>query len=162
GALRGALRDQFPDRSRDGGARRREHRRPHALRHAEGGRSLVGVLEPPAQQERWKVGFMAAFLIHIELDDLDELMEADARYAGATGQELVVSRSSVQFHHRTAHSVVARDGTDVRGFVLAHASWSGGRPVVRVERLAGAAPSVGPLLEAVLKSAYDARVYDIV
>jgi hypothetical protein len=49
--------------------------------------------------------------------------------------------------------------------VLAHATWSGGRPVVRVERLAttdGTDAVARALVEAVVKSAYDAGVYDIV
>jgi hypothetical protein len=78
----------------------------------------------------------------IDLADLDDLLDADERYSTHVGLEPVVEL----------------------GFVLAHATWSGGRPVVRVERLAtcGEDAVARALVEAVVKSAYDAGVYDIV
>ena len=98
----------------------------------------------------------------VEIEDLEALEAADGRYAEASGVEQVVNRSSVHFYRRSGHSFVAREGGEVRGFVLAHASWSGGRPVVRVERLVGGEEVAPALVEAVVKSAYDAGVYDIV
>lgn len=126
----------------------------------------------------------------IDITDLEQLLAADQEYATVTGVEPVVDRASVHFYLRSGHSFAARgtsarstsaargtsaagSGDDLVGFVLAHASWSGGRPVVRVERLstvAGAVDGAGDvaegvaraLVEAVVKSAYDAGVYDIV
>lgn len=105
---------------------------------------------------------MAPRVTPVELADLDDLALVDGRYAHAMGDEVVVSRPSVHFYQRSGHSFTARDGAAVLGFVLAHATWSGGRPVVRIERLAGDAAGLRPLVEAVVKSAYDAGVYDIV
>ena len=105
---------------------------------------------------------MAPRVTPVELADLDELALVDGRYAHTMGDEVIVTRSSVHFYQRSGHSFAAREDGGVRGFVLAHASWSGGRPVVRVERLAGDTAAARPLVEAVVKSAYDAGVYDIV
>ena len=118
---------------------------------------------------------MAARVTPIDLADLDDLLDADERYSTHVGLEPVVERASVHYYQRSGHSFAARKSTDggvsthvggdgVLGFVLAHATWSGGRPVVRVERLAtcGEDAVARALVEAVVKSAYDAGVYDIV
>lgn len=112
---------------------------------------------------------MAQRVIPIELTDLPRLRQVDEDYSAASGTEPVVDRASVHYFQRTGHSFLASGAADeVLGFVLAHASWSGGRPVVRVERLA--VPPSQPALEssisealvdAVVKSAYDSGVYDI-
>jgi len=123
----------------------------------------------------------------IDLSDLEQLMAVDRHYAAATEVDSIVDRASVHFYQRSGHSFAARGTAAARGssaarnssatrgsseagssdellgFMLAHASWSGGRPVVRVERLAAGATDVArALVEAVVKSAYDAGVYDIV
>lgn len=108
----------------------------------------------------------------IDIGDLAALMALDRVYSVTAKVEPVVDRASVHFYQRSGHSFAARDlgragGSpgDLSGFVLAHASWSGGRPVVRVERLAvaGDVEGVAPaLVEAIVKSAYDAGVYDVV
>jgi hypothetical protein len=46
--------------------------------------------------------------------------------------------------------------------VLAQAVWDGVRPTVRVSRLVGTPEARRALAEAVVKSAYDAAVYDLV
>lgn len=121
---------------------------------------------------------MAPRVTAIELEDLAHLLGVDRIYSLRTGVEQVVDRASVHFYQRSGHSFCARaamtggstatldDGVEgLFGFVLAHASWSGGRPVVRVERLATVDSDEGvgrALIEATVKSAYDAGVYDIV
>jgi len=98
-------------------------------------------------------------------DDTELLERIDQAYAGSFGLEVTASRGSTSFHARTGHSFVAElDGHPV-GFVLATALWSGGRPLVRLERLATVEAADGEartaLLEALIKSAYDAGVYDL-
>lgn len=98
-------------------------------------------------------------------DDTDVLLTVDSSYSGAFGLEVTASRGSASFHARTGHSFLAELDGAVRGFVLAHAIWTGGRPTVRLERLAAADPADLAarlaLLDALVKSAYDAGVYDL-
>lgn len=98
-------------------------------------------------------------------DDTELLESIDAAYAARLGAEVTASRGSASFHARTGHSFVAERGEDPQGFVLASAIWTGGRPTVRMERLAlaeDAGPAAGrALVAALVKSAYDAGVYDL-
>lgn len=98
-------------------------------------------------------------------DDTEVLLAIDGSYAAAYGLEVTASRGSASFHARTGHSFVAESAGAARGFALAHAIWTGGRPTVRLERLAVLEPADGAarlaLLDAVVKSAYDAGVYDL-
>ena len=126
---------------------------------------------------------MAPRVIPVEIGDYLALADADRVYAHSAGVEPIVDKASVHYYHRSGHSFAARSravaggaetagagdiaetGEALVGFVLAHATWSGGRPVVRVERLVttpATAAVAKSLVEAVVKSAYDAGVYDIV
>ncbi len=103
----------------------------------------------------------------LEGGDAEPLQELDARYSSRLKIEPTASQAAANFHSRTGHSFVAvdRDGR-AHGFVLAHALWTGGRPTVRVERLAAGEPGDSAVLQALaaalVKSAYDAGVYDLI
>jgi hypothetical protein len=101
----------------------------------------------------------------VESRDLAALQEIDAPYAARYAIPPLIERAVLAFYARSGHAFVRdRDG-DLLGFAFAHAVWDGGRPTVRLTRLAAAGddPEVlRGLLEAVVKSAYDAAVYDIV
>lgn len=101
----------------------------------------------------------------LEPNDLDALTPLDEAYAAAVGAEAHVNRGSLHFFGRSGHSFVAEsaDGSPL-GFVLAHSTWTGGLPALRLERLVAApgddaADTAAALAEAVVKSAYDAGVY---
>lgn len=98
-------------------------------------------------------------------DDTEILEAIDGAYAARLGTEVTASRGSASYHARTGHSFVAERAGEPQGFILASAIWTGGRPTVRMERLAlaeEADASVGrALLAALVKSAYDAGVYDL-
>ncbi len=99
------------------------------------------------------------------VSDLWELTRLEAAQAGSAADAPYVNRGSLHYFGRSGHSFVAEgdDGSPV-GFVLAHSTWQGAEPGLRLERLVTAA---GPraqavasaLAEAVVKSAYDAGVY---
>ena len=98
-------------------------------------------------------------------DDTELLEAIDGAYSDSLGVQSTASRGSASYHARTGHSFVAeRDGQPL-GFILASALWTGGRPVVRLERLALAAGAAEAarraLVAALVKSAYDAGVYDL-
>ena len=98
-------------------------------------------------------------------DDAEIIEAIDAGYSAALGTSTTASAGSASFHSRTGHSFVAELDGEPRGFVLATAIWTGGRPLVRMERLATRDPDDMPareaLLAALVKSAYDAGVYDL-
>lgn len=98
-------------------------------------------------------------------DDQEALTGIDASYAAAFGLEPLVSKSSVSFYVRTGHAFVAVRGPAPVGFVFAQAVWNGTRPTVYAVRLAVANFTDGDareaLLGALIKSAYDAAVYDL-
>ncbi len=107
--------------------------------------------------------------------DLDALNLIDERYARGHGIERLVSAGSLRFFGRTEHSFVAESSTDtgsrLLGFVFAQAVWSGERPQVLMQRLATANTATDPdlaaaaaasLAKALVKSAYDSGVYDLV
>lgn len=98
----------------------------------------------------------------VESSDGALLKALDAAHRERHGVAAGVAVGSASFHSRTGHSFIAEDGGEAVGFILASAIWTGGLPTVRVERLAGAEPSVlKALVDAVVKSAYDAGVYDL-
>lgn len=82
---------------------------------------------------------------------------------------LSTSLPALKFYERSEHSFVADAEGDLRGFVFAQSVWQGDKPLVFVRTLAlapGAAPEQAAeaargLLHAVVKSGYDAAVYEI-
>lgn len=107
---------------------------------------------------------MNAALRPVDVDDLDALAPLDAAYAASHGLAAAVTRASLAFYARSGHSFAVGPAPAPRGFVLAHAVWDGARPIVTVARLVavdGDAAVLRALLEAVVKSAYDAAVYDL-
>ncbi|AEB11802.1 Protein of unknown function DUF1999 [Marinithermus hydrothermalis DSM 14884] len=70
--------------------------------------------------------------------------------------------AALRFFMRTGHSFVASTRDAVHGFALAQAVWQGDRPTVFVTRiLAADGAAYEGLLRAVVKSAYDAGVYEV-
>ena len=107
---------------------------------------------------------MNAPLRPVDVDDLDAFAPLDAAYAAAHGLEPAVTRASLAFYGRSGHSFAAGAAAAPRGFVLAHAVWDGARPTVSIARLVavdGEPAVLRALAEAVVKSAYDAAVYDL-
>lgn len=101
----------------------------------------------------------------VEVDDLDRLLPIDTAYARTHAAPVVVNRGSLGFYARSGHAFVAEAGGRTLGVALAHAVWDGARPTVTVARIAvadDASDARRALLEAVVKSAYDAAVYDLV
>ncbi len=108
---------------------------------------------------------MTAALRPVEVDDLDALALLDAAYAATHGLALAVVRASLAFYARSGHAFVAGPPGAPLGFVFAHAVWDGARPTVTVARVVAVDDDAGvlhALVEAVVKSAYDAAVYDLV
>ena len=106
---------------------------------------------------------MAPRLRPVAADDLAALAPLDAAYAARLGLEPQVTLGSLHYFGRSGHSFVAEDAAGrALGFALAHSTWSGGDPALRLERLVGDAAVAGTLAEAVVKSAYDAGVYRLV
>jgi len=97
----------------------------------------------------------------VETDDLRELEALDAAYAARHGVEAMVTPGSLAFYARTGHAFVAQRGGRAVGLALAQAVWDGVRPTVRLVRLVGEPAARSVLAEAVVKSAYDAAVYDL-
>jgi len=70
--------------------------------------------------------------------------------------------AALRFFSRSGHSFVAHFTGEVHGFVLAQAVWQGDRVTVLVTRLLADSQEVyRGLLAAVVKSAYDAGVYEV-
>jgi len=105
---------------------------------------------------------MNLLLRAVEVDDLAALEPLDAAYASRHAVAPLVGAASLAFYARTGHAFVAVDGRRPVGLALAQAVWDGARPTVRLVRLVGDAASLPALAEAVVKSAYDAAVYDLV
>lgn len=99
--------------------------------------------------------------------DLAALTLIDGAYAAHYDLEALVTPGALRFFGRTEHSFVAEDTEDAAGgpvgFVLAQAVWSGERPQVIVARLAtnGSGEAAVALVKALVKSAYDSGVYDL-
>ncbi len=73
-----------------------------------------------------------------------------------------LSLGAVRHFARTGHSFLAEEGETPLGFALAQAVWQGEATTVLVTRLEGRGQEVlEGLLQAVVKSAYDAGVYEV-
>ncbi|WCM39298.1 DUF1999 family protein [Thermus antranikianii] len=73
-----------------------------------------------------------------------------------------LSLGAVRFFARTGHSFLAEEGEEPMGFALAQAVWQGETTTVLVTRVEGRNQTVlEGLLAAVVKSAYDAGVYEV-
>lgn len=112
-------------------------------------------------------GLASIRLRPLEVDDLDALRALDGAYAQRCGMEPIVDMATVRHHARSGHTFVAYRDDDPapRAMVLAHTIWDGSRPVVRASRLVAHDDDpvlLDRLLEALVKSAYDAAVYDLV
>ncbi len=102
----------------------------------------------------------------LEVGDVGMLRALDEAYAERTGQETVVDLARLRHFARSGHAFVAyhEGGTEPLGMVLAHVVWDGARPVVRGTRLVAWGDDeavLARLLEALVKSAFDAAVYDL-
>lgn len=97
----------------------------------------------------------------VEIDDLEALTPLDTAYAMRTGVPSQLSRGALAFYARSGHAFVAEQGGRAVGFCLAQAVWSGERPVVQLARLVADGEALPALAEALVKSAYDAGVYDL-
>lgn len=102
--------------------------------------------------------------------DLDVLTTIDAGYSAAHGVPVTMTLGALRFFERSGHSYVAEivspEGeAAVAGFLFAQAVWSGDSPTVHATRLAalpaGATSVRSALIKALVKSAYDAGVYDL-
>lgn len=104
---------------------------------------------------------MSLSLRPVAVDDLAELRPLDVAYAHEMGVAPAVEAAALGFFARSGHAFVAEAGGRLHGAVLAQAVWDGVRPTVRVSRLIGSSEARRVLAEAVVKSAYDAAVYDL-
>jgi hypothetical protein len=87
-------------------------------------------------------------------EDLDRLNQM----AG----ERPLSLGALRFFARTGHSFLAEEGERPLGFALAQAVWQGEATTVLITRIEGEGEEVlQGLLRAVVKSAYDAGVYEV-
>ncbi len=106
--------------------------------------------------------------------DLDIQRHLDAAFDGLPERErqgrLHTSLPALKFYERSEHSFVAEEGTDetgkvLRGFAFAQPVWQGDRPIVLVRTVSvfpqAPAETASSLLHAVIKSAYDAAVYEV-
>jgi len=102
--------------------------------------------------------------------DLELLAVIDTGYAAHHRVAPTVSLAALRFFERSGHSFVAERVDDdglarVTGFLLAQAVWTGDSPTVHGLRLAvdevAAAEARAALVKALVKSAYDAGVYQL-
>ena len=110
---------------------------------------------------------MSLLVRPLEVDDLGVLEALDAAYAGRHVVVPVVGAASLGFYARSGHAFLAEEAARAPaartvGFALAQAVWDGERPTVRLVRLVGERAARRALVEAVVKSAYDAAVYALV
>lgn len=109
--------------------------------------------------------------------DLERLAGLDDAYSARHGLERAVNLAALRFFERSGHSFVAEvddgvadsaptdtaAGAELAGFLLAQAVWTGERPTVHAHRLVARAEGTSDALaKALVKSAYDAGVYDLV
>lgn len=70
--------------------------------------------------------------------------------------------AALRFYSRSGHSFLAEDEAGAHGFLLAQPVWQGDRATVLVTRAVADAPDVlTGLLNALVKSAYDAAAYEV-
>ncbi len=97
--------------------------------------------------------------------DLPALEAIDAAYATSHDLEAAISPGALRFFSRNEHSFAAEDDSgQPAGFLLAQAVWTGDRPLVLLGRVAArpdAPAAVESLVRALVKSAYDSGVYDL-
>lgn len=101
---------------------------------------------------------------YLRIEDLEGLKLVDQAYYDSYGLEPIVNLRSLNFYSRSGHSFASLDSDRYSGFVFAHAIWNGAKAVMQVSRLAvieNDEAVAAALIEAVLKSAYDAAVYDL-
>lgn len=101
---------------------------------------------------------------YLSIEDLDGLKLIDKDYSDKYGLEPVVSQRSLNFYSRSGHSFASLDSSRYSGFIFAHAIWNGAKAVMQVSRLVVEENNTvvaKALIEAVVKSAYDAAVYDL-
>lgn len=100
--------------------------------------------------------------------DLAAQRRADPGYDQLAERERVsrlsTSLAALKFYGRSEHSFVAEAG-EICGFILAQSVWQGDRPAVLIRTHAvsqdAPADTAAGLLRAVVKSAYDAAVYEV-
>jgi len=100
----------------------------------------------------------------ITVDDLEALKLLDKAYYDSYGLEPMVNLRSLNFYSRSGHSFASLDSDRFSGFVFAHAIWNGTKAVLQVSRMALIEDNEAvakALIEAIVKSAYDAAVYDL-
>jgi len=106
------------------------------------------------------------FARQLDTEDRESLQTIDQGHALKFDAEPQLTRASVSFYLRTGHSFVAMLDSEAVGFVLAQAVWNGTRPTITINCLAvddtHADVAREALLNAVIKSAYDAAVYDLI
>jgi len=101
----------------------------------------------------------------LDIDDLAGVGALDRGYAARHACAPVVDVAALRHYARGGHAFVAQRGDETHGAVLANTVWDGARPAVRVVRLIArddAFDVAERLVGAVVKSAYDAAVYDLV
>jgi len=98
----------------------------------------------------------------IEESDFEKLAELEKRLLpGKPDSFYRCQPTAIRFFARSGHSFVAADESDLHGFVLAQAVWQGDRATVLVTRIAAKnKETYTGLLNALLKSAYDANAYE--
>jgi hypothetical protein len=88
--------------------------------------------------------------------------EEDLDLLNRVAGERPVSLGALRFFARTGHSFLAEKGEEPLGFALAQAVWQGEGTTVLITRIEGEGEEVlQGLLRAVVKSAYDAGVYEV-
>ena len=100
----------------------------------------------------------------LDVDDLEILEKIDGEYCRNYSVEAIIGLSSLNFYSRSGHSFASVSDGRLNGFVLAHAVWGGYKAVLQIARLAVSEDDDAvhlALLEAVIKSAYDAAVYEL-
>lgn len=101
----------------------------------------------------------------LDIDDLANVVALDRAYAARHACALVTELAALRHYARGGHAFVAQRGDETCGVVVAHTVWDGARPSVRVVRLIAEGDAhqvLERLVGAVVKSAYDAAVYDLV
>lgn len=88
--------------------------------------------------------------------------EEDLDLLNRVAGERPVSLGALRFFARTGHSFLAEEGEEPLGFALAQAVWQGEGTTLLISRIEGRDEEVlKGLLRAVVKSAYDAGVYEV-
>ena len=98
----------------------------------------------------------------LESEDFGALKPLDEVYALEHNLEPHLSKQSLSFYTRTGHSFVAIHEQRACAFALAQAVWNGLRPSLYINYLASQdEESCKALIDALVKSAYDAAIYDL-